>query len=185
MATTEIERPSARKTATKTSWLKSGTHTITTYTGHVIRIKYPNLALMMRVGLVPTHLRAVALKVARGEINVSSREVTVGEDLPEPEGEAAYEEMLKLVELLDLLIMEMVLEPKLSQEDVDAMPGEDRDLLLAIANRERDVDAVGVRLGVEPLSRWDNFRGRHNCPEDCRPCQAVRQFYSSVDLADL
>jgi hypothetical protein len=186
MTTTEVERPSVRKTATKTSWLKSGTHTITTYTGHVIKIKYPNLALMMRIGLIPTHLRATAVKVAKGEVTTSgAAALGVGEDLAEPEGDEAYEEILRVVELMDLLIAEMVVEPKLSQEDIDAMPGEDRDLLLAIANRERDVDAAGVRLGVEPLSRWDTFRERHHCTEDCRSCKEVRQFYSSVDLGVL
>lgn len=185
MATTETSRPSARKAVTKSAWLKSGVHTITTYTGHTIRIKYPNLALMMRVGLVPTHLRAIAVKFARGEVNLASPALPTGEDQPEPAADEAYDELVLMVELLDLIVMEMVVEPKLTQEDVDEMPGEDRDLLLAIANRERDVDAVGRRLGVELLSRWDTFRHGHNCAEDCRPCQEIRQFYSSVDVGSL
>jgi len=109
-------------------------------------------------------------------------QVAAGEELPDNAGEEAYAELQKVVQLLDFLILEMVVEPKLTQDDVDLLPGEDRELLIEIAQRERDTDAVGRRLGVEPLSRWETFRHRHHCAEDCDGCQAVLSDFSTVDV---
>jgi hypothetical protein len=183
MSATAAENRSSRKTTAKSSWLKSGLHTITLHSGAVVKIRYPNLALMIRLGLVPTQLRTVAMKVAKGEINMVGG--GIGEDMPDDKSDEAFEELGKLVELLDMLVMQMVAEPELTQEDVDQMPAEDRDMLLAIANRERDVDAVGRRLGVEPLDRWDTFRHFHKCAEDCPSCKKVREHFSSIDLGSL
>ena len=182
MSTTETQNGSAREVSPKSSWLKSGLHTITLHSGATIKIRYPNLALMMRTGLIPTHLRAIATKVAKGEVTPTGQTM-IGDG--EPTDDAAFDEVVSVVQLMDEIIKHMVVEPELNQEDIDLMPPEDRDLLLAIANRERDVDAVGRRLGVEPLDRWEKFRREHHCSEDCRSCQKVRQLYSSLDLSDL
>lgn len=180
MATQETTR-STSKVTTKARWLKKGHHTVTLYSGETVKITIPNLAMMIRLGLIPLRLRSLAMRAARGE-----------ELLPPPQDEGSsevsdeeYEGLQKMVELLDFLIMQMVVEPKLEQEDVDLMPTEDRELLISIAQRERDSDAVGRTLGVEPLSRWETFRREHRCAPDCPQCEASIQAHSSVDVGSL
>lgn len=183
MSTTEAVKPadSRPKVTTKARWLKKGHHTITLYSAETIEIAIPNLAMLIRIGLVPLRLRAMAMRAARGEEMLPPAKDEKSEDVSDEE----WGELQKMVELLDFLIMQMVLNPKLSQEDVDAIPTEDRELLIAIAQRERDTDAVGRRLGVEPLYRWETFRSEHGCAPDCPECQKCVQAHSSVDVGDL
>jgi hypothetical protein len=143
----------------------------------VVKIRLPDLTRLLKNDLLPERLRAVALKQAFADVE------------PEPQSENGstndaerYETAKEMATLLDWLVADMVLEPELTQDDVETIPGEDRDMLVAIAQRERDIDALGVTLGVEPLSRWDTFRRFHECAEDCPACQKVRGDYSSIEL---
>lgn len=64
-------------------------------------------------------------------------------------------------------------------ELIELIPPVDYKWLLEIAFLEEDRDGQGRLLwGVERLSRWERFRHRHNCPEDCASCEAVRRDFS-------
>lgn len=119
--------------------------------------------------------------------------------LAEPIGEASateeerkkvdderFKQAKDLVRMLDGLLVDMLIEPQITLEDMDSIPGEDRDMLIAIAQREQHTDALGVRLGVAPLSAFREFRELHGCvdrePEGCEACEALQQRFSTSDL---
>lgn len=178
MAQTATRTPQAsqRKPGSKDQWAKRGIHIVTLPSGMVVKIRLPDLTRLLKNDLLPERLRAVALKQAFAEVE------------PEPASdngtrdEERYQTAKDMASLLDWLVADMVLEPQLTQEDVETIPGEDRDMLVSIAQRERDTDHLGVTLGVDPLSRWDTFRSQHKCPENCAACEKVRQEFSSVEL---
>jgi len=100
--------------------------------------------------------------------------------------EERYKQAKDYVGLLDGLLVEMLVDPKITVEEIEQIPGEDRDMLLAIAQREQFVDAEGVRLGVAPLSAFREFRELHGCvdrePEGCEACKTLQQRFSTSDL---
>jgi hypothetical protein len=60
---------------------------------------------------------------------------------------------------MEFLLPKMVLEPTITPEDVKDIPTEDKEMLVAFANRARDLDAVGHHLaGLERLADWRRFR---------------------------
>jgi len=147
----------------------------------VATIRLPDVGMLIRRDLVPDRLRNVAMRVAiEGSASISQ---------PDPEtGETSgfqADDLKQMFELFDLLVLEMVVEPSLSLEDLDpaeGIPREDYDMLVSIAQRERNTDAAGVTIGVEPLSRWETFRRHHECAEDCDACEAMRRELSTVHV---
>jgi hypothetical protein len=54
-----------------------------------------------------------------------------------------------------------VTQPKITPADVDALPVEDREYLVAVAFRRRDVDAEGEHYaGLNTSEKWRRFRLR-------------------------
>jgi hypothetical protein len=153
----------------------------------VVKIKFPDVARLIRSDMLPEGLRAAALKQAFGDLDMESPSDTplTAEQKKEQEDER-YKTAQELVELMDALIIEMLVEPVMSKEEIADIPGEDRDMLIAIAQRERNTDALGVRLGVAPLIAFHEFREVHGClehePAGCEACKALQQRLSSVDL---
>jgi hypothetical protein len=164
-------------TTSKDSWAAKAVHTITCPSGARIKIRLPNLSLMIKNDLLPSELRAVAISKVMEEAG-SQPAASVGTATGP---EITADTVKKMVELNESIIVEMVVEPLITKEDLEAnvIPPEDLDFLSEIAQRERHTDALGVSLGVEPLSRWDTFRHEHGCAEDCAACEAVRRRFSS------
>ena len=52
-----------------------------------------------------------------------------------------------------------MLNPTVSEEQVQKLPPADKELLTAFASRQRDIDAIGNHLGgLEVLAEWRTFR---------------------------
>lgn len=189
MGTSTNTRPSpGSKTSTAdvetngtAGWKRRSLHLITLPSGMQVTIRLPDVGMLIRRDLVPDRLRNVAMKVAiEGTASLSQLDPETGK----PEG--FQDEDLKLMfDLFDLLVIEMVVEPSLSLLDLDpesGIPREDYDMLVSLAQRERNTDAAGVTIGVEPLSRWERFRRHHECAPDCDACEAVRREFSTVHV---
>jgi len=186
MSTIEATQSPANSTTSKEAWVKRGIHRVTLPSGAVVKIKFPDLSRMLRNDALPENLRAIALRQAFNDLDME----TPAGPMTDAQRKEQEEERLKLarevVEMVDALIMEMLVDPVMTKEEVAEIPGEDRDMLNEIAQRERNTDALGVRLGVAPLSLFHEFREQHGClehePEGCEACQKVQQRLSSVDL---
>lgn len=132
---------SETQTASKAAWQKANAHTITLPSGTVVKIKLPNLPEMIKAGQFPNQLLSIAIK------RVQEEEITAD----------------KIKELADyhrFIVHTMLIAPKVELEDVPELPPADVDMLIAIANRERDMDAVGHHLsGLETVDAFQKFRG--------------------------
>lgn len=180
MEASTIENPSATNgLTTKEAWAARGVHEVTLYSGARVKIRIPDLARLLKHDLLPEGLRGVALRQAFGQLEMGGGS---SPDVPPPTDADRYKTAKELAELMDWLLLDMLVDPVLEREDLDGIPSEDKDLLVSLAQRERDTDALGVRVGVEPLSRWDAWRSAHGCDDDCPECQNVVSAFSTVKV---
>ena len=151
-------------------WAAFGVHEITLPTGARVEIRLPDMGLLLAANRVPARLRDGALKRFREAIEEPDPETD-----PEAAALAAAEESTdekkakddpfdpeKLAELRDLnfwLVEQMLVRPKVTVAQMleGAIPNEDMELLVDVALRETDEDALGVKIGVRRLAEFDRF----------------------------
>lgn len=193
MTTTRSAKPAWKKQ--NRAW-----HKVTPPSGmDGVELRIPALSDLIRNEAVPQRLRSIALKAAahpagiRGVMADSLKEENDAEDAGEKTLEDALENdelrqaIEDVVEIQKRLIVGNVkIEgTPLTEEDLDdpEFPSNDAEWLGGVMLREIDIDAKGVRLGIEPLDRWASFRHFHDCPADCGSCAALQDEFSSVDLS--
>lgn len=159
--------------------------------GHAYRITFVNLQRQALTGSLPATIRKAALAGAQGVNRFFG-----GDD------EKLNEEGEQMKEWLDQLVGQVILEPRLLEEDgktlkklstpvtladgkkleyaIELVPAFDYKWALEIAFMEEDRDGDGRLLwGREPLSKWETFRSFHECSEDCPGCEALRDDLSA------
>jgi len=178
-------------TDAKQGWARRAVHHITLPSGMEVDVRIPDMGALVAADAVPDHLRGAVLKRLADDINTfvddqaetspGSRHTSVEE----------LEQAMKTgAEINDWIVTYMLVEPRLTMDDMrpdseNRPPEEDLELLVKIAQRERDTDARGVRLGVEPLNRMERFRHHHGCPEDCASCRAWADDVSTRGLGNV
>lgn len=191
--TTEPARP---QLVDKAGWRQLAVHEIQLPSGAWVKIRIPDLALLLAGDAVPERLRVVALSQVMDEIrgfsdddNTGGAESAVEERDEEAEAAKHLEALKRLAELHRWIVSQMLVEPRLTPDEladvVNGPPEDDVLLLTAIATRERATDARGVTIGVEPLSRYAGFREVHGCAPDCAACEALRQRFSTARTSGL
>lgn len=121
------------------AWKKMAVHPVTCPSGAEISIKIPDLARMIECGEIPQHLLDAAIGVAAD----SAERPTV--------------ELIKQQrEFTDLVVLASVAIPKITEADVKDLPYEDKEFIVSVATRQRDLDAVGEHIGG--LTKSDKFR---------------------------
>lgn len=133
MSTTQKQK------VTAAAWKKNAVHDVVCPSGTTVAIKIPDLPSIIEAGQIPQHLLDVALGSA-----ASGQEI-----------EPTRELIAKQREFTDLLVMKTVVEPTLTPEDVMDVPYEDKEFLVQVAMRQRDLDAVGDHIGG--LSNSEKF----------------------------
>lgn len=133
------------KPVSAAGWKKAAHHNIMCPSGARIVIRIPDIPLMIELGEVPQHLLDAAIGVA------SDSEAKPSKDL-----------IIQQREFTDLLTAAVTIEPKLVATDVPDLPYEDKEFLVAIATRQRDLDAEGEHIGglmkSEKFRRFRQFR---------------------------
>jgi aminoglycoside/choline kinase family phosphotransferase len=174
---TGSERSSRRPVSTRDQWAEKAVHTATLHSGAVVTIRIPDLPTLMLAGALPERLRGAALEVLNREVKREAQVAAAlaggGVDVPD----LTEDDLNELTKLRIWLAAEMVVEPEVTEADFQQdgpLPKEDAALLAAIAIRERDTDALGVRLGVAELSAYDRFLLVHECSPGCKACEAKR-----------
>lgn len=167
-------------------------------------VRIPTLTDLIRDAAVPERLRSIALKSAahptglRGVMADSLNSQNEAEAKPEGDPEhKTLEDALNensdlkqaiddVIEIQKRLIVQNVKVggELLTLEDLadPDFPAVDAEWFAGVMLREIDMDAKGVRLGIEPLDRWATFRHFHDCTQDCSACQALQDEFSTVDL---
>lgn len=134
------------KPVTTAAWKKSAFHTIRCHSGAYVTIRIPDLPALIEAGDIPQNLLDVALKVAGGQL--------------------AGEQQAPSLDLIsqskaftDVVVLKSVTEPKITEADLPDIPYEDKQLIVEIATRQRDVDAEGHYLaGLETSEKFRRFR---------------------------
>jgi hypothetical protein len=138
--------------------------------GLVYRIRPLNLERYALTGAMPAQLRAIAMRGANG----------IDELLA---GEAAelLEHGDEVLAYMDSLVLQVVVEPELTRENIDTLPPVDYKWLSRIALGEEDTDGQGRRLwGRAPLTLWGTFRDEHGCTADCEACDRLSRPVAEV-----
>ncbi len=171
-ATAQKKRPSRPQIVSKAKWAGLAVHTVTLPSGAVVRIKIPDLSLLLAGGAVPDRLRTVALRQLTEDIRDAQASPAA---VDAPPIEIDEEHLVGLAELTRWLVAQTLVEPEVTEVEIEdgIVPNEDILMLTQFASRERTVDAAGMRLGVEPIDRWEVWRGFHGCPDDCEHCSAA------------
>lgn len=130
--------------ATKEAWKRNRDHLITLPSGTQIKVRLPNLPNLIKGGQVPNPLMKVAIQIA-----------TTGST------QGIDEELIaELPDFHRYLVHITAVEPEIALDEVDDIPYEDTELLVALACRETDLDAVGHQLaGLEKIDSYRRFRG--------------------------
>ena len=131
------------KTLSAAGWKKNAVHTPLLPSGSRVKLKIPDLPRLIETGKIPNHLLDAALGVAsNGEDTKPSKELITQQR-----------------EFTDTLVMLTVVEPKLTEEDMDDIPYEDKEMIVAFATRQRDLDAEGEHLaGLTTSAKFRKFR---------------------------
>ncbi len=133
-------------------WKKAAKHFVLCPSGVRVGIKIPNLAAMIEAGEIPNHLLEAALGAA-GDAAVAKT--------------PTKEMIVQQREFTDVLTMLTVVEPKLTQADLPDLPFEDKEFLVAVAMRQRDVDAEGEHIGgLSTSEKFRRFRGLGEFDQD-------------------
>lgn len=133
--------------ASPAAWKQAGNHVIRLHSGAYVKIRIPDLPAMIEAGHIPNNLLDVALKIAGG---AQPKEVN-------------KELIAQSAAFTDVMVTKTVIEPRVGDgEDeinVRDIPVEDKQLIVEIATRQRDVDAEGHYLsGLETSEKFRRFR---------------------------
>jgi len=130
-------------------WSKAKTHEITLPSGYVVDVEIPDLPKMIKTGHLPNHLIDAALGAVEGNKKIDREFVE------------------QQREFVNHIVILTVVNPKLTLEEVEEVPVEDRELIAEIATRQRDLDAVGHHVGgLHKNEDFRAFRGLTSVGED-------------------
>lgn len=133
------------KPVTLAAWKKKATHTVVLNSGATVTIKIPDLPALVESGTLPQHLLEAAIGAQSGveEIDVDY--------------------VKKEYEFSNFIVKQTVVEPALTDADIDDIPAEDKELLVQFATRRREFDAVGNHIaGLDNVAK---FRQLHSIGE--------------------
>lgn len=133
--------------------------------GNIYRVRAMNISRYALAGGLPAPLRNLARQGADGIQQIFSEE---------NDEETFTKQGDEIKSFLDDLVRQVLIEPDLTDFDLDDLPPVDYQWAVSIAMNETDLDGKGRLLwGSEPLSRWETFRVEHSCEDDCEACQRV------------
>jgi hypothetical protein len=129
-------------TVSLAGWKKAASHYVLCPSGVRVGIRIPDLPAMIESGEIPQHLLEAAIGFAASSDDTPSLEL-----------------IKKQREFTDHLVLKTVVEPKLTEADVSDIPYEDKDFLVSIATRQRDLDAEGEHIaGLMKSEKFRRFR---------------------------
>jgi hypothetical protein len=146
---------STRKSRRSTgdAWKQAAEHEVVLPSGSVVLIRIPDLPAMIESGEFPQHLIEAALGVAA-----------------KPNAKPTKELIVQQREFTDALVKTTVLDPVITDEMLNhktGIPFEDKEMIVEIATRQRDLDAEFNHIGgLEKSEKWRKFRNVDHLYED-------------------
>lgn len=173
-------------------WQARAVHTITLPSGQAVRMRLPGVATILEHGDLPDDLIEIALAEVTREGGAAGYVTD-----PALDRDQTLERLRKFTAFQRHLVAEALVEPASTYDEITeavrngSLPEDDLAMVAEIVQRLRSHDALGVRIGVEPLDRWAAFRDAHGCVagvdghEGCEGCQKVVERFSSVDVGEV
>lgn len=128
-------------------------HEVVLPSGAVVLIRIPDLPALIEAGEFPQHLIDAAIGVASKPDTKPTKEMI------------AHEREFK-----DELVKRTVIDPPITEEMLDSkngIPYEDKEMIVEIATRQRDLDAEFNHIGgLDKSEKWRKFRGLGHLYED-------------------
>lgn len=157
--------PPTLKPSSKTAWLKAndaGPHLAVLASGTVVKFRIPDSSALLRSGHLPDALRDAAVIFTSHPEGTDElmRELVITAAIRGP-GQDTLARMIQAgKDLTPYLISDMLVEPKISPEEIadGLLPDLDVKMLLEFAERRRNVDAAGNELPIITLDAWAIFR---------------------------
>lgn len=143
MTTTAQDPTASPKIVSTAKWKANKRHTVTLPSNTVIEIEIPDLPNLVKTGTIPNELVDIAIGVAGGKA-ITKKDIEQQADF--------YNKLCALT----------VVAPAVTEEDFasDLLPFEDKEMIVEMATRQRDIDAIGHHLaGLEKVKDWRTFRG--------------------------
>jgi hypothetical protein len=189
----------------KAAWKQkndSGPHKATFPTGTELVFVIPNETMLIRADKLPEHLTEIALyaaaypdgaegymaDVAVRASRTSDVAVRASRTSDDAVADAAAQARLKKavkdgLELRDWLVAEMLVEPKVTPEEVAGgdFPQADIEMLIEFAERRRNVDAAGNQLPIVLLEDFARFRDVNGSQPDRESGGGDEQVVSGAD----
>lgn len=131
---------------TLAGWKKAASHLVALPSGVRVTIKLPDIPALIEAGHIPQNLLDAAITAAQ-----------TGGSAPTAESVKEQREFVRKV------VSHMLVAPKLAEPDVDELPAEDREMLMEMAMRQRDLDAEFNHIGG--LHNSASFREARGLPE--------------------
>lgn len=148
---TETDAQTEQPKPTKTGWKKAGVHTATLPSGYHVSFHLPNLGQLIKSGDIPNDLIDAAI-----EFQSLSQSAEAEGERPK----ITPDMLEKSHDWVCWIIPKMLVEPKITAEDVPELPSEDTDMLAAFAARVTDMDAIGHHIGgLDTNAAFRKFRG--------------------------
>lgn len=156
------------KLASKADWALAndrGPHVATLPTGSTVKFELADAGMLLRSGKLPQHLRVTAqLAIAHADgIDGYFQDLVQAAIFRGGDAQTTIAGAIQQgVELSHHLISEMLVQPEVTPEEVASGMFHELDIrmLLEFAERRRDTDAAGNKLGIMLLDpeRWARFR---------------------------
>lgn len=135
-----MAEPKPTRPSKKDAWFKAKRHTITLPSGTVVEIELPNVPALIKSGKIPNELLELAIGTG-------------------PDTEVTREMIEQQAEFYNFLVATTVKDPELTPEEVNQLPYEDIEMIVAFALRQRDMDAVYRHMsGLDRVSSFRKFR---------------------------
>lgn len=148
MSTDPTQNP---KPVSKADWKKNRDHSVMAPSGSRITIRIPDIALLVQSGQLPQNLIDVAL----GRARTDSEEI--------PTNELVKQE----IDFTNFVVKASVVAPVINDEDLPDIPFEDKDFIVQLATRRRDLDAEGEHIaGLSKSEKFRRFRKLGEFSED-------------------
>lgn len=146
----------------KAGWLARsdrGPHNATLPSGQPVQFIVPNSDELIRSGRLPDDLAELALFCAAHPEGADGYMADVAIQSLRAEDRAKLAKTVRDgIELADWLVAHMLLEPVVLPSEVRLLPEADVEMLLAFAERRRNVDHLGVTLPIALLEGFARFR---------------------------
>jgi hypothetical protein len=125
----------------KTAWKARRKHDVTLPSGAQVSIVIPNQAAMLKAGSIPNELLSIVLKQQDGDDKLTVEDIKAA---------AQFDRFL---------VTKTVVDPEVTEDDLDDLPAEDLTMLVEFATRRRDTDVLGHHLaGLETTEEFKTFR---------------------------